>query len=342
MLPFFITPALPTTLRTAPTTVFRYQRGAIAMTVTAAPPTPGRATLYVKADKSGTGLGDCPFSQKANLALRLKQVPVTVQYIDLSDKPDWYLNLNSGGSVPTFVAADAEVIDSSDEIVALADEIGQNSDVKLYDESSPHWTATSEVIAPVFSAFVGLLKNKDEELDEDMRCTLTLSLAAVDAHIASTGGPFLLGAKISAMDCNFAPKLLHVTVAGQHWKQYTIPPELTSVTSYLDAMSKLEEWGPTVCDDDTIIWGYVRYFARPVPYTACRIPSPKLTFGGFCLCLPTGLFTYSAIGGQSFIKFEAACDLAFAEFVYAPEPSDSACKEEIFNSDIERAEYCWV
>jgi glutathione dehydrogenase/transferase len=271
MRPAFVSQALPT-FRTARGPLARrpirrpYSPAAAAVarqaapTMTAAPPTPGRATLYVKADEAGTGLGDCPFSHKANLALRLKRVPVAVQYIDLSAKPDWYLLLNSGGSVPTFVAADAEVIDSSDEIVALADEVGQNSEVKLYNEASPHWTAAGNAIGPVFGAFVGLLKNKDDELDGEKRTALTASLAAVDAHIARTGGPFLLGSEISAMDCNFAPKLLHIIVAGGRWKQYAVPPELTRLSTYLDAISSREEWAETRCEDKTIVWGWSKFF----------------------------------------------------------------------------------
>ncbi|MES2034183.1 MAG: glutathione S-transferase N-terminal domain-containing protein, partial [Pseudomonadota bacterium] len=42
----------------------------------------------------------CPFVQRAIIALEEKKVPYDVVYIDLTNKPDWFLKLSPLGKVP--------------------------------------------------------------------------------------------------------------------------------------------------------------------------------------------------------------------------------------------------
>lgn len=67
-------------------------------------------------------MGDCPFTQRANLALKLKGIKnVTIILIDLANKPEWYKGINAVGSVPTLEFND-KVITDSYEIVKYLDE----------------------------------------------------------------------------------------------------------------------------------------------------------------------------------------------------------------------------
>ena len=42
----------------------------------------------------------CPYVQKAAIALRARGVDYDITYIDLSDKPDWFLAISPYGKVP--------------------------------------------------------------------------------------------------------------------------------------------------------------------------------------------------------------------------------------------------
>ncbi len=42
----------------------------------------------------------CPFAQRVAIALNYKKAPFSVTYIDLKNKPDWFLELNPAGQVP--------------------------------------------------------------------------------------------------------------------------------------------------------------------------------------------------------------------------------------------------
>lgn len=219
-------------------------------------PRPGVMTLYVKGQRTPGGdlvRGACPFSAKAMLAMRLKGLEYEEQWIDFSAKPDWFLELNSNGSTPTLVAPDAEVVSSSDEIVALADETGDGS--LLYREDSPYWDAAARVIAPVFSAFAAVMKNKDPAEEALLKEKLSEALKGVDAHIAKCDEPYLLGDEISAMDINLAPKLQHLVVAGGHFRQVGIEP-YSKLQQFYDTITARQEWKDTEPGRDALIDGW--------------------------------------------------------------------------------------
>lgn len=224
-------------------------------TMVASPPKQGTATLYVKAAENGEDVGDCPFSMKANLALRFKKVDNEVQVIDLRNKPGWFTDLNSEGTAPTYVAADSKVITSSDDVVQYADQAGKDASVSLCRSNSPHWDAANKVVEPVFSSFISFLKSKGDD-EEKCRNKLYECLKAVDDHLQKTGGPYLLGSNLSAVDCNFGPKLFHILVAAKHFKQYEVPSELDHLHEYYKQMSAKPEWSASACDDGTVIWGW--------------------------------------------------------------------------------------
>lgn len=224
---------------------------------TASKPTDG-TTLFIKAGPDG-GIGDCPFSQKANLALQFRKAEYDMHTVDLSNKPDWFMELNSEGSTPVFAeeGQSSPLCDSS-EIVSRADEIGKG-DVVLKRED-PNWDKASEVISPMLGAMASLLKNDDESADGDLKKDLSEALSNLNSYLKSVSGPYLLGDKVSALDCDLAPKLKHISVAPKHYKSFEIPDDCKAVKEYLDRFLQLEEWKATSCPDDVIIWGWSKFF----------------------------------------------------------------------------------
>ena len=60
----------------------------------------------MQASPDGKSLGDCPFTQRANLALKVKKVRVTYVLIDLHNKPKWYFIVNPAGTAPALEFGD--------------------------------------------------------------------------------------------------------------------------------------------------------------------------------------------------------------------------------------------
>lgn len=47
-------------------------------------------------------------------------------------------------------------------------------------------------------------------------------------------GPFVGGEKISSVDLSLAPKLYHLKIALGHYKQWSIPGDLTYLLKYIE------------------------------------------------------------------------------------------------------------
>lgn len=204
-------------------------------------------------------MGDCPFTWKANLALRFKNTDFNTFYIDLANKPGWFLDLNENGSTPTFVDG-PHAIGDSDEIVDYADKVGRKENLILTREDDPNWDAAFDAVSPVFGSFIRFVKNKEPDNEPKVKAELTEALRGVNKFLAQGKGPFLLGETISALDCNLAPKLQHISVAAGHYKGYRIPPDCSDLQAFLERMRATEEWKASACTDDVIVWGWSKFF----------------------------------------------------------------------------------
>ena len=65
----------------------------------------------------------CPFVQRVTAALEAKAVPYEVEYISLSDKPRWFLDLSPAGQVPLLITESGQALFESDAIVEYLDEV---------------------------------------------------------------------------------------------------------------------------------------------------------------------------------------------------------------------------
>lgn len=67
----------------------------------------------------------CPFVQRVTAALEAKQVPYEIEYISLSDKPEWFLEVSPNGQVPILITESGTTLFESDAIIEyIEDEFG--------------------------------------------------------------------------------------------------------------------------------------------------------------------------------------------------------------------------
>jgi glutathione S-transferase len=55
----------------------------------------------------------CPYVQRSVITLEEKRVPFTIEYIDLYDKPAWFLEISPLGKVPVLRSRDAVIFESA-------------------------------------------------------------------------------------------------------------------------------------------------------------------------------------------------------------------------------------
>lgn len=208
--------------------------------------------------KAATGApdkpGDCPFTQRVLLTLEEKHIPYNTKLINLSDKPEWFLQISPEGKVP-LVKIDDKWIPDSDVITQILEE-------KYPEPSLATSPENASVGSKIFSTFIGFLKSHDP--NDGTEQALLIELRALDEHLKANG-PFIDGEKISAVDLSLAPKLYHLKIALGHFKNWSIPEELSYLNTYINALFSRESFLHTQAAEEYVIAGWAPKVAGWAP-----------------------------------------------------------------------------
>ncbi|CAH8390948.1 unnamed protein product [Eruca vesicaria subsp. sativa] len=191
-------------------------------------------------------LGDCPFSQRVLLTLEEKNQPYKIHLINLSDKPQWFLDINPQGKVPVLKIDDKWVPDS-DIIVTILDDKYPNPSLK----TPPQFASVG---SNIFSTFVSFLKSKDS--NDGTEQALLVELEALEDHLKSHDGPFIAGERVTEVDLSLAPKLHYLKVALGHFKSWSVPGSLSHVNGYMKALFSLDSFEKTKTEEKYVISGW--------------------------------------------------------------------------------------
>lgn len=105
-----------------------------------------------------------------------------------------------------------------------------------------------------------LLMNKDEEKEKELIQTLEEALAVLEASIARTGGPYLMGKDFSLADVHVLPFFLRLTITLDHFKGYKLPKEkFPNLLEWFDLCSAKESVKPSAKTREEHIAKYNRY-----------------------------------------------------------------------------------
>ena len=64
----------------------------------------------------------CPFVQRVTALLEAKNIPYEIEYISLSDKPQWFLDISPNAQVPVVITDDGTTLFESDAIIEYLEE----------------------------------------------------------------------------------------------------------------------------------------------------------------------------------------------------------------------------
>jgi len=169
-------------------------------------------TLYRDAN------GWCPFCERVWLQLEQKGLPYEEVLISLKDKPAWYLEMVPTGLVPAVkIESSGEVLwESADIMRRIEADFSSDAAPPLLPVADSAERARAEEMMEGSAAlgkagFQVAMSARNESLGEPERAALRASFEAalrhLDAQIAAGGGPFMLGADFSLVDCTYAPLL---------------------------------------------------------------------------------------------------------------------------------------
>lgn len=181
--------------------------------------------------------------QRAVIALRAKGIDFDVTYINLRDKPDWFLKLSPHGKVPVLVVDDQPLFESN----AIAEYLDEATEPRLHPEDllkrarNRAWTD----FVPDFSRGVrGTYYSKTKEdcekgIEEAEKVLRKLEDAI--ANERGNDGPYFNGDKLSLVDAAYAPFLQRFALADSKLH-----------TGLLDKFPKVKAWLEALLANDAV------------------------------------------------------------------------------------------
>ncbi|KAE9451387.1 hypothetical protein C3L33_16713, partial [Rhododendron williamsianum] len=183
-----------------------------------------------------------PFSHRVLLTLEEKKIPYKVQLVNLSDKPQWFLEQNPEGKVPVIKFEDKWIPDS-DVIVGIIEEKYPDPPLSPPPEAASVYASLSLSIymaSKIFPSLIKFLKSKDPS--DGTEQALLDELKALDEHLKEHG-PYINGENVCAVDLSLAPKLYHL--------------ELRCCVLMLQLFFSRESFKKTVAAKEYVIAGWV-------------------------------------------------------------------------------------
>ncbi|RUS71746.1 hypothetical protein EGW08_020489 [Elysia chlorotica] len=199
--------------------------------------------LYVRAGWDGKGYGACPFCQRFYMVLDLKAKEAALTYDVITVNPahptDEFRKF--ANRLPVLKHMN-EVIMDTEEIQNYLDQVFPEPDLR-YSNMNAH-TACLDV----FSKFSFFIKNVSHTPD-----LLLKELYYLDSFLAGSANKFTCGDHLTYLDCNVLPKLQHIRVASEAFRDFRIPAELSALWRYLGNAYKEDTFKKTCPSDQEIV-----------------------------------------------------------------------------------------
>lgn len=153
----------------------------------------------------------CPYVQRAVIALEEKGVPYERIDIDLSDKPQWFLDVSPLGKTPVLLVDGTPVFESA----VICDYLDETIAPRLHPAdplARAQHRGWIEFASATLNAIGNLYSAADEQAYARAVAALRARFETVEQHLS--GGPYFGGARFSLVDAAFAPAFRYVEVFG--------------------------------------------------------------------------------------------------------------------------------
>ncbi|BDG02974.1 glutathione S-transferase family protein [Anaeromyxobacter oryzae] len=154
----------------------------------------------------------CPYVERSRIVLLEKRVPHEIEYIDLANKPAWFLAVSPMGRVPVLLVDDRPVFESM-VINELIDELYPSPPLlppdPLARAEARGWIVfANDVVMPAsVAAMTALAGGLGGDARARPLATLRDALAKLEAQLSRRGGPWFLGRDFGLVDATYAPFL---------------------------------------------------------------------------------------------------------------------------------------
>lgn len=187
----------------------------------------------------------CPYVQRSIITLIEKKIPHDREYIDLANKPDWFLQLSPLGKVPILLVGQDVVFESA-VICEYLDEITPGSLHPLDSLTKAKHRSWIEFGSNILSKIAGFYSAKEQDGFEIKRQELIASFQTLETQLSAT--PYFEGKTFSLIDAVYGPIFRYFTVfeTYQDFGFFTHTPK---VRAWREALLQRSSIQHAVADD---------------------------------------------------------------------------------------------
>lgn len=156
---------------------------------------------------------NCPFVQRVMGALIIKNIPFEIEYIELNNKPQWFLDISPNGQVPILMTENNVVLFESDAIVEYLDDKYSTIE-ELSPEQKASDRAWSYQASKNYMAQCGTMASKDKDTFEKRLLKLQELFLKAENKLGDTD--FFKGNYISNVDIAWLPILHRAAVIKEY------------------------------------------------------------------------------------------------------------------------------
>ena len=186
----------------------------------------------------------CPWVQRAVITLRIKKVKFDVTYINLREKPDWFLEISPHGKVPV-LKVDDQVLFESNSILEYLDETQEPRLHPSDPVKRARNRAWNEFIREFSTGLTSMIYSKSKEELAVAIEKAPVPLGRVEDAIASerqNDGPYFNGDELCLVDATYGPFFQRFAIAEGVLK-----------TGVLDKFPHLKSWSNALLASDAIV-----------------------------------------------------------------------------------------
>jgi glutathione S-transferase len=211
----------------------------------------GGMILYLKAGPDETSVGDCPFAHCVRLVLEEKGLEYDLKPRTVETKPSWLVE-HYEGKLPALQHRKECYVESG-VIAEYLDFFFPAPSLKPPKGTAQEAEEALDGFFPTVAKYLKQVNNEEEETLQNLQAALD----RLESHLLSLGKDYLCGDSITLLDCSLIPKLYHLKVGVDGFKEGK--PSLADypqVSAYYKRATERPSFQSTVYPEETILWGW--------------------------------------------------------------------------------------
>lgn len=156
----------------------------------------------------------CPFVQRVTALLEAKSMPYEIEYISLSNKPQWFLDVSPNGQVPLLINEQGTALFESDAIIEYIDEVSSPLQLGLSPEQKAINRAWSYQASKRYLVQCSAMRSANEQTLIERSEKLAKAFTKAEKQLQAGG--YFNGNELSNVDIAWLPLLHRAQIISDH------------------------------------------------------------------------------------------------------------------------------